>query len=55
MDNGCTITFEIIGTSILRITTLGQRSERQEAFYEQFHDQVVAEAFPDNQPFAEIH
>jgi len=55
MDNGCTITFEVIGKSVLRITTFGQRSEHQEPYYEELHDAVVAEAFPNDRPFIEIH
>jgi len=55
MDNGCTITFEIIGKSVLRITTYGQRSEHQEPFYEELHDAIIAEAFPNDQPYIEIH
>jgi signal transduction histidine kinase/DNA-binding response OmpR family regulator len=55
MEGGARLTFQILDGAILQIITSGLRTAASEEQYEKLHDAIVAECFPNDQPFAEIH
>jgi len=54
LEGGTRFSFRVIGGRVLDIDTHGPRSMENEDSYEALRNRVVAEAFPDNQPYVEI-